>query len=267
MNAVLQGLRLWVTRPRAQSAPLIAKLKHAGAEVLALPLLEIAPPSDPAPLEDILSRLETFDIAVFVSPSALDAVMNRLPHGWPAHLSVAVMGPGSAIKARALGLERIIAPTSQFDSAGLLQVPAMQDLSGRRIVLFRGDGGREELPQTLKERGAQLTLVCAYRRLPPRFDEAYLRTQLATGCDGVIISSSEAVQYLFGLAGDATRQQLQSLLYFAPHPRIVTALADEGAMRVELTAVGDAGITETILNHFGPSFPRAITAKKTHDAG
>lgn len=263
----LHGLRLWVTRPSNQAAPLIALLGNAGAEILPLPLLEIAPPLDPAPLADTLARLCEFDIAVFVSPSALDAVMGQLSGPWPQHLAAAVMGPGSALKARALGLPRIIAPNSQFDSDGLLQLPAMQALAGKNVVLFQGDGGRETLPQTLQARGARLTRVAAYRRLPPAFDHAYLQAQLAAGCDGVIISSSEAVQYLFDLGGGTTLEQLQSLLYFAPHPRIITALHDQGAWQTCLTAVGDSGITETIVNHFGPQQTGPNIAKKTHDAG
>lgn len=263
----LHGLRLWVTRPSNQAAALITLLSNAGAEVLALPLLEIAPPLDSVPLADALERLSEFDIAVFVSPSALDAVMGRLHGQWPHHLAAAVMGPGSALKASTLGLPHIIAPTSQFDSDGLLQLPAMQSLAGKNLVLFQGDGGRETLPETLLARGARLTRVAAYRRLPPAFDHAYLQAQLAAGCAGVIISSSEAVQYLFDLGRGATLEQLQSLLYFAPHPRIITALHDQGARQTCLTAVGDSGITETIVNHFGSRQTGPNTAKNTHDAG
>lgn len=267
MKSPLQGLRLWVTRPREQADGLIATLSAEGAEVLALPLLEIVPPRDPAPLEAALARLDNYDMAVFVSPSALDAVLSRLPAGWPETIPAAVMGPGSAQRARQQGLAKIIAPSSQFDSDGLLQLAEMQQLSGQRIVLFRGDGGRETLPETLRARGAELTIICAYHRQPPAFDADYLLTQLSAGCDGMIVSSSEAVHYLFDVGGGAARQELQSVLYFAPHPRIVAALNHAGAVHVALTAVGDTGITETILNHFSPNQHRAFTAKNTHDAG
>ncbi len=267
MNALLQGRRLWVTRPRNQADHLITLLRNAGAEVIAMPLLEIAPPIESDAFDAALAQLEQFDIAIFVSPSALDAVMNKLPQAWPEQLSAAVMGPSSAIKAKSRGLTRIIAPDQQFDSDGLLQMPAMQQLAGKRVILFQGDGGREILPQTLQARGAILTRIAAYRRLPPSFDRAYLQKQLAAGCDGVIISSSEAVQYLFDLAGGAALEQLQFILYFAPHPRIVAALNAQGANRTQLTAVGDAGITGTILNYFGSNPPRPITAKKPHNAG
>lgn len=267
MNTHLKGLRLWVTRPRDQAAKLIAAIKSAGADVVALPLLEIAAPDDLQPLDAVLSNLLNFDLAVFVSPSAMDAVLQRMSQPWPADLPVALMGPGSVQRAQEYNIAKIISPNDQFDSAGLLQRPEMQNLCGKRVVLFRGDGGREDLPDTLRVRGAELTPIQAYRRLPPTFDEAFLRAELDGGCDGIAISSSEAVHYLFALAGGQTRQQLQSLLYFAPHPRIIEALAAEGAQRVVLTAVGDAGIAATIIQYFNPDNSRALTVKNTHDAG
>lgn len=267
MTIGLSGLRLWVTRPRDQAAGLIAAIKSLGADVAALPLLEIAPPANFTPLDTALAQLEQFDLAIFVSPSAINAVCDRLSRSWPQSVPVAVMGPGSVQRAEECGMQNIISPDRQFDSAGLLQMPQLQAISGKKIVLFRGDGGREDLPQTLRERGADLTLIQAYRRLPPAFDEAHLRAELNAGCDGIVITSSEAVHYLFRLAGEQTRLQLQSHLYFAPHARIVAALTEEGAHHAVLTAVGDTGITATITQYFSPELVRALTTKKTHDAG
>ncbi|MBY0444834.1 MAG: uroporphyrinogen-III synthase, partial [Burkholderiales bacterium] len=121
---MLNGQRLWVTRPSQQAACLIGLLQAAGAEAVALPLLEIAPPDDPAPLLAALATLEQFDLAVFISPSALDAVFERLTQPWPASLAVAVVGPGSERRARELGVQLVISPASQFDSEGLLAEPA-----------------------------------------------------------------------------------------------------------------------------------------------
>lgn len=253
MTSPLLGRRIWVTRPKNQSAGLQTRLERAGATPILLPLLEIAPPHDPAPLLNALQQLANYNLAVFVSPSALEKVFEYLPQPWPSNLPVAVMGPGSAALAQELGILRLIQPASQFDSAGLLQEPALQHLAGQSIVLFRGDGGQEYLPQTLLARGAQLDCIRAYRRLPPAFDETRLTAELASGCDGIIISSSEAAQHLFRLAGDKTRQQLQSQLYFAPHTRIVETLTGLGAISVRLTATGDAGIMASISQYFAPA--------------
>ncbi|WP_018746180.1 uroporphyrinogen-III synthase [Chitiniphilus shinanonensis] len=255
MSAALAGRRIWVTRPAAQADALTDALTRQGAVAVRLPLLEIAPPADPALLDAALAALDDFALAVFVSPSALDAVATRLHRPWPPTTAAAVVGPGSAERARQLGIAPVIAPPEQYDGAGLLaELDRLGGWAGRRAVLFRGDGGRDELPQGLAARGLALTTVAAYRRLPPVFDDARLRRELDAGCDGAVISSSEAAQYLFALAGDATRERLQSLLYFAPHPRIIAALAEHGASAV-LTRAGDAGIVDTLCRHFARPSP------------
>lgn len=253
----MKDLRLWVTRPAQQAAGLMGLLQEAGARAITLPLLEIAAPADPAPLASALAHLLQFDLAVFISPTALDAVFAQRTEAWPASLPVAVVGPGSERRARELGINQIICPARQFDSEGLLAEPAMQSLQGKKVVIFRGNGGRELLPRALQERGALLTLISAYQRQPPSLDPAGLDAELAAGCDGIIISSSEAAQYLFQLAGGLTLQQLQSCLYFVPHPRIAETLTALGAKQIELTEAGDRGILHGIRQHF--AHPRQET--------
>lgn len=252
MKRPLAGRRIWVTRPRNQAEGLCSLLEQAQALPVRLPLLEILPPHDEAPLQSALAHLEQYDLAIFVSPSALEKVFEHLPASWPQKLPVAVMGPGSAALADKLGIAHIIRPSGQFDSAGLLQEPILQNLAGHRIVLFRGEGGREDLPRKLGARGAQLECIPAYRRAPPDFDEARLVDEFSAGCDGIIISSSEAAQHLFHLAGDKTRQRLQSQVYFVPHPRIAETLTRFGACTICQTAVGDAGIVASMVQYFAP---------------
>ncbi|HSC80810.1 MAG TPA: uroporphyrinogen-III synthase [Chitinolyticbacter sp.] len=249
--SALAGRRIWVTRPCQQARTLADLLRATGAVAVQLPLLEIAPPLDAAPLEAALARLASFDLAVFVSPSALDAVFTRLASPWPARLPAAVVGPGSAARASGLGITRVIAPAERYDSEGLLaELDATLPLHAKQVLLLRGDGGREVLPQGLAARGATLTTIAAYRRLPPAFDEARITAELDAGCDGVVISSSEAAQHLFSMVGATTRERLQSLQYFAPHPRIAAALHQLGVGKVVLTAAGDTGIVDTMCRHY-----------------
>lgn len=249
-EAPLQGRRLWVTRPAAQAAPLCDALTAQGAEVLLWPLLDIGPPADPTLLAAALQQLASFELAIFISPSALDAVFAQLASPWPASLPVAVVGPGSAKRAAEFGVAQIICPPQQFDSEGLLAMPELQNLAGQRIVIFRGQGGRELLPSALIAAGAQLSLISCYQRLPPAWDASELLTQLIQGCDGLIISSSEAAQHLFRIGGELAQHRLQSVQYFAPHPRIIATLQALGAQQIVLTDAGDAGITRSICQHF-----------------
>lgn len=250
MSAKLCGQRIWVTRPANQAARLMQLLSAAGAAPLALPLLEIAPARDPAQVKTVLANLVRFDLAIFVSPTALDMTLASMDAPWPAALPIAVIGPGSLRLARQHGFGQIISPPTQFDSEGLLALPELQRMAGRRVLILRGDGGRDVLPAGLAARGAEVTLLNVYRRQPPALNANALASELGDGCDGIIISSSEAAQHLFDLAGADLRTQLQSRLFFAPHPRIADTLRTLGVSNILATATGDDGILAAIQAHF-----------------
>ncbi|MBM3117665.1 uroporphyrinogen-III synthase [Jeongeupia naejangsanensis] len=253
--ASLAGRRIWVTRPQAQAGTLATLIEAQGGIAVRQPLLDIIPPADPAPFATALAALDGFDLVVFVSPTALDLTFAQLGRDWPATVPVAVVGPGSAARALELGATTVISPPLQHDSEGLLREAAMHDLAGRRVLLVRGESGRDVLPEALAARGATLTMVSAYRRRPPDLDDAGLTRLLDAGIDAAVISSSEAAGVLFTLAGGAARERLQSLLYFAPHPRIVAALHAHGAARVETCATGDAGTVDSLCHYFADPQP------------
>lgn len=250
MSSALSGKRIWVTRPQAQSGYLIEQIEKQGADSYTLPLLTITPALDQESLNDALARLNQFDLAVFISPSALNAVFAKLSAPWPTDLPVAVVGPGSAKRAAELGVSHIICPPSQFDGEGLLKELGTQ--TGKKIALFRGNGGRDILPSGLNAAGASVTLVTAYQRSAPQLDASEIEHQLQLGCDGIVISSSEAAQHLFNWAGGETLLKLQCALYFVPHHRIAEALQANGAQHIVLTEAGDDGITQSICRHFAP---------------
>ncbi|WP_028454083.1 uroporphyrinogen-III synthase [Chitinilyticum litopenaei] len=242
--------RIWVTRPAGQAAVLSALLQEAGAEVFALPLLEIHPPENAQPLQAALAQLASYDLAIAVSPSAISAVLAALPAGWPATLPLAVVGPGSLRSAQAAGIHNLVYPETSFDSEGLLAIPRMNAVAGQRILLLRGNGGRDLLPDTLRARGASVEVVQAYRREPPQLTPGQLLLELQRGCDAMLVTSSEAAQHLFRLGGAAARQSLQSQLYCVPHARIAEALQAEGAGQILLSATGDAAMVATLQQHF-----------------
>ncbi|MBM5572393.1 MULTISPECIES: uroporphyrinogen-III synthase [Deefgea] len=250
MSLPLSSYRIWITRPAAQAGYLSESIVKKGAEVYTLPLLSISPATDQSELNDALSRLVQFDLAVFISPSALNAVFAKLNSPWPKDLPIAVVGPGSAKRAAELGAKRIICPPTQFDGEGLLQELGAQ--TGKKIVLFRGNGGRDILPAGLSAAGASVTVVTAYQRSAPTLDVSEIEYQLQRGCDGIVISSSEAAQHLFNWAGGETRLKLQCALYFVPHHRIAEALQANGANHIVQTEAGDDGITQSICRYFAP---------------
>ncbi len=252
MTRPLASRRFLITRPANQSAHLAQLLREAGATPLLAPMIAIAPTEQQHELQAVLQRLGDFDLAVFVSPTALD-VIGELVQPWPVELAVAVVGPASRERALALGMLEVISPDNQFDSEGLLQQPALQQLSGKRVVLFRGNGGRELLTDTLRARGATVEVVEAYRRLSPSLNHEQVLALLAEGCDGVIVTSSEAVNNLFGLADSVLAEQLRGLSFFASHAAIAETVRRHAVAQVHVLSAGDAGLLADLRAHFSAS--------------
>ena len=155
--APLSGVRVLITRPRAQAEVLAGAIRREGGEPLVWPLIDIQPVRDPARLDATLATLDRFDLAIFISPNAVQQALARiaqLGRSWPPALAIAAIGNGTAQALAAHGLAAAIVPRARFDSEGLLAEPALQSVPGRRIVILRGEGGREQLADTLRARGA-----------------------------------------------------------------------------------------------------------------
>lgn len=245
MTPPLAGKTIVVTRPQAQAAELAAAIRAAGGEPFVFPLLTISAADDPAPLAAAVAALDDYRMAVFISPNAVDfsvpAILARGP--WPLRLQAAAVGQGTVRALAAHGVRGAIAPTTRFDSEALLELPEMQTarVAGGRIAIFRGDGGRELLADTLRERGATVDCVTCYHRSGPA-DLAPLIERWRQGIDAFTISSSEGLRYLVDALDDAMRRRLCTTPVFVPHARIAENARALGLSRVILTGPADAGI-------------------------
>ena len=246
-NGPLAGRTIVVTRPLAQAAPLAEAIGTAGGRPLIFPLLEIAPANDPRPLADAAARLAEYRVAVFISPNAVDhalpALLARGP--WPERLIPAAVGQGTVRALAAYGVTGCIAPTERFDSEALLDLPelAAAKVAGRRVAIFRGDGGRELLADTLRERGAAVDCITCYRRSGPSHGVAPLLAAWRAGkLDALTVSSSEGLRYLVDLLDAEGRAFLQQTPLFVPHARIAETARALGLSNIILTGAADAGL-------------------------
>ncbi|MFV5216011.1 uroporphyrinogen-III synthase [Azonexus caeni] len=251
-SGALAGRRIVVTRPRDQAAPLARLIAAAGGDALLFPLLEIAPAEDRRPLEALARQLADYRLAVFVSPNAVaHALPTLLAAGdWPASLIPAAVGPGTVRALEEAGIAGCIAPRERFDSEGLLALPELAPaaVAGCRVAILRGDGGRELLADTLRQRGASVDAVTCYQRSGPAggfasLVDAWREARL----DAIVVSSSEALRYLVdGLPAEG-RAYLQQTPLFVPHARIAESARALGLERVVLTAGADSGLIRGLL--------------------
>ncbi|MDN2718015.1 uroporphyrinogen-III synthase [Janthinobacterium sp. SUN120] len=246
-----------ITRPAAQAGPLAARIAALGWPVTLLPLLEIHAldgADECARLQAVLARLSDYDLVAFVSPNAIDCVFAHLP-AWPPGLALAVVGEGSRMALGAHGVTdanaTITSPldTARSDSEHLLLALDLPALRGKRVLIVRGDGGRDYLADGLRAAGATVEFVTAYRRKVPRLTPSLRATleNLLQHNNDWIITSSEALRGLLALLGEMDAEKaavvkMQQQHLIVPHARIAQTAAALGFARVTLTGSGDAGV-------------------------
>ena len=244
-QAPLAGLGILVTRPAHQAAHLAELIRQAGGQPILFPTLEIVDISDLQPLHALIDRLQQFDLAIFISPNAVHKALNliRARRALPPALKIAAIGKGSRKALQQFGIAQVIAPTQGFDSEALLEQPELQNISGCRVVIFRGDGGRELLGDVLVQRGAHIEYGECYRRQKPQADSSALRYLWARNeLNAVTVTSAEALHNLYDIAGKLCQQWLKKTPVFVPHERIAQTARELGLAQVFVTEAGDAGM-------------------------
>lgn len=224
-------MRVLVTRPQPQADEWVAGLGHAGIDAVALPLIEIGPAPDPAAVDAAWAGLGALALVVFVSPNAAARFFDLRPVGmrWPDGVLAASPGPGTSRVLQALGVPsaQLVEPASdspRFDSEALWGVLSpRRDWRGAGVLVVRGDGGRDWLTRTLREHGAQVAHVAAYRRRAPRFDAGQRSVLDAAMAEPErhlwFFSSSEAIDHLDAAMPSSAAAWARSKA-IATHPRI-----------------------------------------------
>jgi uroporphyrinogen-III synthase len=241
----LAGVGVDVTRPARQAAGFAQKIATLGASPIVFPAIVILPPDDRRALDDVHARLATFDFAFFVSANAAEYGVPQ--QRWPERVVALAPGPGTAEALAACGVGDVRVPATTQDSEGLLALPELRDVRGRRAVIFRGDGGRELLAETLRARGATVECVACYRRAAPSHGAAGLVDALREGrADAITVTSSEGLDNLWQVLGADGRALARTLPWLAPHPRIAAHGRALGLTMIE-TGPGDAGLIAGLL--------------------
>ncbi len=247
MDRPLEGRGIVITRPAGQAAELASLLEAQGARVLRFPTLEIQDLPDWQ-----LPELEGFDFAVFVSPSAVQKVFERMG-SWPQRPRAAAVGRGTRRELERRGATEVLAPEAGGDSEALLALGPMHEVAGKRIVIFRGEGGRQLLGETLSARGAQVVHVECYRRVRPQADSAPLLEAWQRGeVDALAVSSAQGLDNLLEMLGDAGGSLVLRTPLFVSHERIAEGARQHAFAQVLVAGPGDAELAARLVAYFGP---------------
>jgi uroporphyrinogen-III synthase len=252
-EAPLRGRGIVVTRPAGQSGRLASLLAAAGGTPIVFPLIDIRPASDVTVARDSFGRIGEYDLVVFVSANAVEHGCALLPPGaaLPSASCIAAVGVGTARALKAYGVSRVLLPAERYDSEGLLALPELTDVAGKRVLIVRGVGGRELLAATLAARGANVDYAECYERMPPsESPEPLMAAWRARALHAITITSSEGLRQLHGLLPEEGRAYLRATPLFVTHERMretAYGLALDDAVIAE---PGDDGLYAALVKYY-----------------
>lgn len=211
----LSGVTVVVTRPAHQAEALCQSIEAQHGSALRFPVIEISACADTDKLKAQLNHLDEFQLAIFVSANAVFSSMKILENiqGWPKGLAITAIGQSTAKAIAANGLMVSHLSPKPYNSEALLDLTELQNLQGQRVIIFRGNGGRELLAETLRERGAEVEYAECYQRVMPKTD-AHALHELWDNGDSmpIVVTSNEGLQNLQSIVGP----DYQSSLFSSP---------------------------------------------------
>jgi uroporphyrinogen-III synthase len=249
-----------ITRPLAQAGNLAERVSALGREAVIFPLLEIRSLTDKSPLLAALADLRSYAMVAFVSPNAIDAAFSVVRE-WPAEVALAVMGDGSRNTLANYGVTcanaTIVSPQDpeRTDSQTLLEALDFAFLRGKRVLILRGETGRELLADALRKKNIDVSQIAAYRRTAPDLNGARREhlSQLVKSENDWIVTSSEALQNLMRMvdqvSGSSGVTEVQQQNIIVPHVRIKETALMLGFKNITLTGSGDERVLAALQSY------------------
>ena len=226
----LHDLGVLITRPSQQAAPLCRLFEAEGAVVTRFPAVDIRPLAVGRAGAAPHGAPGDFDLIIFSSANAVRYGAALLEER--RDLPLAAIGPATARALNQAGYRVSVSPDAGFDSESLLSHPQLVSVAGHRVLLVKGQGGRELLEQELTRRGASVTLAEVYRRecpaptagqlaaLEARFERREIQVITAT--------SAEIGHNLLALASPALRRYFDAVHWVVPGARVTDSLREGG---------------------------------------
>ena len=253
MTKVLDGVKVLVTRPEQQAEALCEAIENLGGKAIRFPVIEITQSENQLAARTILDNIPQYDIGIFISRNAVDWTMKLLAEKKSTldMLTLIAVGAGTAEALRQASSAQVIT-NSGANSEALLELDALgaDVIRGKKIIIFRGQGGREYLATTLRERGAKVDYAEVYRRDCPEYDRDVIdELWSSSNPDVVIITSNNGLENLFSLLDKKQRNLLLSKQLVVIGERMLDFSIDSGFTRSPILAEenSDEGILKAIV--------------------
>jgi uroporphyrinogen-III synthase len=256
----LAGRGILVTRPTARAGHLARLIAAAGGEPVLFPTLEILSINNNIRFYTDIDNNNVIkpylpDMLIFISPTAVEQGFEAVAavlQGEPIP-ALAAVGAATARALQRLAGVRVLAPQGGADSESLAALPALQAsaIGGKRIVIVRGEGGRDWLRDTLQARGARVEYLQCYRRVRPEGSVVPLLARWRSGgIAAVTVHSREALDNLMAMLPPEAHDLVCATPLFAAHARIAEHAFVRGMQHVLTTGPGDEAMVEGLQSFF-----------------
>ena len=224
--------RLLVTRFAPHAERLANSLNDSGCFSIAQPLLTVTELDDPKTLDTFLSGY--YDYVIAVSGNAVRYAQQQINIDWPKACYLAV-GQSTQNILNEVTVQDVLCPLTRFDSEGLLDLDELKSIKNKRVLILRGEGGRDLLETTLIERGAKVDFFQTYKRIKIDLNgHELVNNWQQASINGAIISSVEILNQLFMLVPKEYTSWIGELIFYVPSERVAKQAALLGAQHIVL---------------------------------
>lgn len=246
MRSLFKNRCFLVIRPHGKA--LCARIEALGGEAVHFPTIEFESFSDTPAFAAAMSLLAEQDYLIFISPQAVleSAAFIKQYDG-----KLAAIGGGTAQALESFGLKDIIYPENQWTSEGLLAHPEFQTITGKKIAIIRGEGGRGLLDQVFLHRGAKILQIIPYKRILPKIDAAHLAFIAHKKIDTIIGSSLDTVRHLKILCDAALWDKIKAVPLIVMSERVKLLAHALGFQTILVVHANDESVLALLRNTKG----------------
>ena len=255
-SSVLSGKRIVVTRPRTQARELAHRLSELGAQVIEFPTIAIEPPLDYAPMDRAIEQLHDYHWLFFTSVNGVQSFFNRLRQLGKnsqavENLKVVAIGPETAGRLEGEGVHAYLVP-AKYQAEGILEGLNPAEVRGRRILIPRAAKAREILPETLRQWGASVNVVQAYKTVLPQEHHLGLQELSHKKIDMITFTSSSTVVNFLRLLETADPVRILDGVIIGCIGPITAQTAIDSGLRVDIISreFTIPGLVDAIVKYY-----------------
>lgn len=232
-----------ITRPAPAGQALVEMLRQQNIGAYYTPLISFAPGNELNRLADELAQLDDGDLLFAVSKNAVEYANRQLAlqhTSWPENIRYFAIGKTTAQVLEQVSHRPVIYPQGREISEHLIKLSELQNVSGKKVLILRGNGGRELLAESLRSRGATVTFCECYQRQPVAYDgiaicEEWQKNQVNT----LLITSNEMLYQLYHLVPENQRLWLTECRLVVVSERIAECASQMGWREIHIADNAD----------------------------